>query len=126
MSSCFYIISNIEPSQGKIMTESVLKAVPSSENPIVFDLGPFLHYPIQLVVQSWQSRRPLSWFSQSNEGVVAEGQFLEAPGLPLFTLADDAGKRVSDDLPEDILAVARLMSAMNYELAQACATSQAA
>ncbi|WP_200371311.1 hypothetical protein [Marinobacter sp. DY40_1A1] len=52
------------------MTESVLNAASSSENPIVFDLAPFLNYPIQLIVQSWHSQRPLSWQSQNNEGVV--------------------------------------------------------
>lgn len=34
---------------------------------------------IQLVVQRWQSVSPLRWFSQNDEGVVAEGGFLEAP-----------------------------------------------
>lgn len=115
-----------EQSQGKSMTESVLKTTPFPENQIIFDLSTFLNYPIQLVVQSWSSQRPLSWFSQNNEGIVAEGRFLEAPGLPLFTLEDDMGRRVSDDVPESILAVTRLMPAMDFELAQACATSRAA
>src|SRR5690554_59332 len=108
------------------MTESVLNAAPSSENPIVFNLAPFLNYPIQLIVQSWHSHRPLSWQSQNNEGVVAEGKFLEAPGLPLFTLADEEGRRISDDVPDSILVIAGLMPAMDFELAQACAMSQTA
>lgn len=108
------------------MKESVLKTTPLPENHVVFDLSTFLNYPIQLVVQSWHSQNPLSWFSQNNEGIVAEGRFLEAPGLPLFTLEDDTGRRVSDDVPEGVLAVARLMPAMDFELTQACAGSQAA
>jgi hypothetical protein len=108
------------------MTESTLENLASPENHIVFDLSAILNYPIQLVVQSWHSAQPLRWFSQNNEGIVAEGRFLEAPGLPLFTLEDEKGRRVSDDVPKGILAVARLMPAMDFELAQACAASQAA
>lgn len=109
-------------SYGRVITE---KAIPP-ESQIVFDLSAILNYPIQLVVQTWHSQKPLSWFSQNSEGIVAEGRFLEAPGLPLFTLEDDAGIRISDEVPEEILAVARSMPAMGFELAQACAASQAA
>ncbi|SHK65071.1 PcfJ-like protein [Marinobacter antarcticus] len=108
------------------MTESALKNSAPSENQVVFDLSAILNYPIQLVVQSWQSAKPLRWFSRNGDGIVAEGRFLEAPGLPLFTLEDDTGRRVSDGIPEDILAVTRLMPAMDFELAQACAASEAA
>ncbi|MCK0165870.1 PcfJ domain-containing protein [Marinobacter sp. S6332] len=108
------------------MKESILKTTSFPENQVVFDLSRFLNYPIQLVVQTWHSQRPLSWLSRNDDGIVAEGSFLEAPGLPLFTLEDDLGRRVSDDVPEGILAVARLMPAMDFELAQACGASPAA
>ncbi|WP_417514720.1 PcfJ domain-containing protein [Marinobacter sp.] len=108
------------------MTESALKNSAPSENQVVFDLSTILNYPIQLVVQSWHSAKPLRWFSRNDDGIVAEGRFLEAPGLPLFTLEDGTGRRVSDGIPENILAVTRLMPAMDFELAQACSASEAA
>lgn len=92
----------------------------------VYDLSQILHYPIRVEVNSWNSRHPLHWVSYNDEGRIAEGQFLEPPGLPLFTLEDDAGRRLCDALPEPVSAVAALMPAMDFELAQACATSEAA
>ncbi|WP_100640788.1 PcfJ domain-containing protein [Marinobacter salexigens] len=108
------------------MTEPILENAAYSEHQVVFDLSTILNYPIHLVVQSWHSVSPLHWFSRNNDGIVAEGRFLEAPGLPLFTLEDDSGKRLSDGIPENILKVTRLMPALDFELAQACAASQAA
>ena len=93
---------------------------------LVFNLSHILNYPIQLAVNGWQSERPLRWSSFNTEGLVAEGQFLEAPGLPLFTLEDDEGNRLSDRIPEDIAGLARLMPAIDFELAQACTVSEAA
>lgn len=98
----------------------------AKQDRICFDLSPVLGYPIHLEVYGWQSDRPLHWLSFSNDAVVAEGRFLEAPGLPLFTLEDDEGKRLTDTVPTDISEVARLMPAMDFELAQACAVSDTA
>jgi hypothetical protein len=92
----------------------------------IFDLSPVLHYPIKLSVNRWDSERPLHWSSFNEEGVVAEGQFLEAPGLPLFTLENDEGNRLSDSIPPELSHIAQLMPAMDFELAQACAVSGAA
>lgn len=93
---------------------------------VVFDLSSILHYPIKLAVEGWRSARPLHWFSFSDEGILAEGRFLVAPGLPLFTLEDDQGQRISDHMPENIASLAGQMPALSFELAQACAVSQAA
>lgn len=92
----------------------------------IFDLRPVLHYPIKLSVNQWDSERPLRWSSFNEDGIVAEGQFLEAPGLPLFTLEDDEGNRLSDSIPPELSRIAQLMPAMDFELAQACAVSVAA
>jgi len=92
----------------------------------IFDLSPVLHYPIKLSINRWDSERPLHWSSFNDEGIVAEGQFLEAPGLPLFTLEDDEGNRLSDNIPCELSRIAQLMPAMDFELAQACAVSDAA
>lgn len=92
----------------------------------IFDLSPVLHYPIKLSVNRWDSERPLHWSSFNDEGIVAEGQFLEAPGLPLFTLEDDEGNRLSDNISTELSHIAQLMPAMDFELAQACAVSGAA
>ena len=108
------------------MTKSALKNAHPPENHVVFDLSAILNYPIQLVVNNWHSDRPLRWLSKNDDGIVAEGSFLEAPGLPLFTLEDCKGTRLSDDIPEGILAIARLMPAMDFEIAQACAAPEAA
>ncbi|MBK1885613.1 PcfJ domain-containing protein [Marinobacter sp. DY40_1A1] len=97
-----------------------------SHNTVMFDLSSVLNYSIQLTVETWDSSRPLHWFSQTDDSVLAEGRFLEAPGLPLFTLEDDSGRRVSDGIPDSVLKVTRLMPAMDFELAQACAASSAA
>lgn len=101
-------------------------ATQRSEATVVFDLSSILNYAIQLTVQTWDSSRPLHWFSKTDDSVLAEGRFLEAPGLPLFTLEDDSGRRVSDGIPDSVLEVTRLMPAMDFELAQACAASNAA
>ena len=87
---------------------------------LVFNLGHVLNYPIQLAVNGWQAKRPLRWSSFGDDGLVAEGQFLEAPGLPLFTLEDDEGNRLSDRIPEKIADLTHLMQAIDFELAQAC------
>lgn len=95
--------------------------------PIVFDLSDMLRYPIRLAVYGWESDHPLHWSSFGSDGeVVAEGQFLEPPGLPLFSLQDDNGNRLSDGIPTDVTALAKLMPSMAFELAQACAVSEAA
>lgn len=104
----------------------VTKKAMHPKTQVVFDLSAILNYPIQLVVHCWHSAKPLRWFSRNDDGILAEGRFLEAPGLPLFTLKDDRGARVSDGIPEGILVVARLMPAIDFELAQACAVSEAA
>ena len=92
----------------------------------IFDLSQILHYQIRVEVNSWDSKYPLHWVSYNDEGPIAEGLFLEPPGLPLFTLEDDAGRRLCDALPESVSNIAALMPAMDFELAQACATSEAA
>ena len=108
------------------MTSSFTKP-DSPRQLVVFDLGAMLRYPIQVAIEPWHAERPFHWFSYSPDGcAIAEGQFLEAPGLPLFTLADEQGNRLSDAIPDDVFAVTRLMPAIDFELAQACATSEAA
>lgn len=93
---------------------------------VVFDLSVILNYDIQISVEDWHSETPLKWCSKTDESILAEGRFLEAPGLPLFTLEDETGKRISDGIPLPVLEITRLMPAMAFELAQACASSQAA
>ena len=93
---------------------------------LVFNLSHVLNYPLRLIVNGWQSESPLRWSSFGADGLVAEGQFLEAPGLPLFTLEDDEGNRLSDRIPGGIAGIARLMPAIDFELAQACTVSEAA
>lgn len=93
---------------------------------VVFDLSVILNYDIQISVEDWHSETPLKWCSKTDESILAEGRFLEAPGLPLFALEDETGKRISDGIPLPVLEITRLMPAMAFELAQACASSQAA
>lgn len=93
---------------------------------VEFDLSQVLNYPITLRINGWHSDQPLHWASFNDDSLVAEGLFLEAPGLPLFRLGDDNGLRLCDAIPDEINAVCRLMPAMDFQLAQACAVSQAA
>ena len=93
---------------------------------LAFNLSQVLNYPIRLAVNSWQSERPLHWSSFGIDGLVAEGQFLEAPGLPLFALEDDEGNRLSDKVPEDVSNLTRFMPAIDFELAQTCTVSEPA
>jgi|TARA_Y100001956_G_C4092605_1_gene173675 hypothetical protein len=79
-----------------------------SSNTAVYDLSPILSCPIRVEVNSWDSRHPLHWVSYNDEGRIAEGQFLEPPGLPLFTQEDDTGRRLCDALPESVSTVAAL------------------
>lgn len=78
----------------------------------MYDLSQILHYPIRVEVTSWDSRHPRHSVSYNDEGQIASGQFLEPPGLPLFTLEDDAGQRLCDALPEPVSTAAALMPAM--------------
>jgi len=91
-----------------------------------FNLGALLNYPIQVCIEGWGSDNPLHWFSFNGQEVVAEGRFLEAPGLPLFSVQDDAGRTLADTVPDEVAAIAHLMPAMDFELAQACAMVPAA
>lgn len=92
----------------------------------VYDLSQILNYRIRVEVNRWDSEQPLHWASYNDEGQIASGQFLEPPGLPLFTLEDDKGRRLCDALPKAVSAVTSLMPAMDFVLAQACAASAAA
>lgn len=93
---------------------------------VEFDLTQVLNYPITVRINGWYSDHPLHWASFNDDGLVAEGVFLEAPGLPLFTLGDDQGRRLCDAIPGDIKAICNLIPVMDFQLAQACAVSQAA
>jgi len=97
-----------------------------STNTVEFDLSQVLNYPITVRINGWHSDQPLQWTSFNDDGLVAEGVFLEAPGLPLFTLGDDKGQRLCDAIPAEINAICGLMPAMDFQLAQACAVSAAA
>ena len=99
---------------------------PMSSKTVAFDLSQVLNYPITVRINGWHSEQPLHWASFNDDGLVAEGLFLEAPGLPLFTLSDDNGLRLCDSIPDDVNAICRLMPAMDFQLAQACAVSQPA
>ena len=101
-------------------------APPMTTNTVEFDLSRVLNYPITVRINGWHSDQPLHWASFNDGGLVAEGHFLEAPGLPLFTLADDNDQRLCDVIPEDINTICSLMPAMDFQLAQACAVSAAA
>lgn len=101
-------------------------APPMSINTVEFDLSQVLNYPITVRINGWHSDQPLHWASFNDDDMVAEGRFLEAPGLPLFTLSDDKGQRLCDAIPEDIHAICSLMPAMDFQVAQACAVSPAA
>lgn len=91
-----------------------------------FDLTHLLQYPIKIQVESWHSARPLHWMSISEGTIVAEGAFLEPPGLPLLSLQDEAGGSLLDGIPEPVLQVCEIAGSLDYELAQACACSRAA
>lgn len=95
-------------------------------NTVEFDLSAVLNYPITVRINGWHSDQPLHWASFNDNALVAEGFFLEAPGLPLFTLGDDNGHRLCDAIPPDISAICRLMPALDFQLAQACGVSPAA
>lgn len=97
-----------------------------SINTVEFDLSQVLNYPITVRINGWHSDQPLHWASFNDDNMVAEGLFLEAPGLPLFTLGDDKGQRLCDAIPDDINAICSLMPAMDFQVAQACAVSTAA
>lgn len=101
-------------------------APPMSINTVEFDLSQVLNYPITVRINGWHSDQPLHWASFNDDDMVAEGLFLEAPGLPLFTLSDDKGQRLCDAIPEDTNAICSLMPAMDFQVAQACAVSPAA
>ena len=90
----------------------------------VYDLSQILNYPIRVEVNRWDSEHPLRWASYNDEGQIASGQFLEPPGLPLFTLEDDKGRRLCDALPKPVSAVTALRPAMDFVLAQACASTK--
>lgn len=62
--------------------------------------------------------------SVQNEEPLAEGRFLETPGLPLLFLTDLSGRCLSDDIPKEVLATCEVAAWMQFEMAQACALSR--
>lgn len=93
---------------------------------LFFDLSSILGYEIHLVVYGWQARQPLNWLSHNRTVVIAWGSFLQAPGLPVFTLKDKEGSGLAEQIPLEVSRVARLMPAIDFELCQACAVSETA
>lgn len=93
---------------------------------LFFDLSSILGYEIHLVVYGWQAKQPLNWLSHNRTAVIAQGSFLQAPGLPVFTLKDKEGSGLAEQIPLEVARVARFMPAIDFELCQACAVSDAA
>jgi len=91
-----------------------------------FDLSEILQYPIEIHVEGWNSARPLYWRSTSEGETVAEGDFLESPGLPLLNLRDDHGCYLLKSIPDPVLKICSFATALEFEVAQACAISRAA
>nr|WP_299242938.1 PcfJ domain-containing protein [uncultured Halomonas sp.] len=83
------------------------------------DLTSYLHYPIQVQIQGWHGPRPFAWRSSSRGEPLAEGGFLEAPGM----LLPEAFYR---DLPPAAASLGRIAPLWYYELLQACARIPAA
>lgn len=96
---------------------------PKSNESFHFDLSPALNYPIELHVNGWQSSAPLHWRSLRDGYVVAEGEFLQAPGLPLLFLTDTRSQCLADHIPNTVLAISEIAPWLQFELAQACAYS---
>jgi len=97
-----------------------------AHNVFRFDLSEILRYPIEIIVEGWSSARPLHWVSTSEGETVAEGNFLESPGLPLLDLRDDDSCYLRNNIPEPVLNICANATSLEFEVAQACAISGAA
>lgn len=97
-----------------------------ADNLFRFDLSEILQYPIEIHVEGWSSARPLHWRSTSEGETVAEGDFLESPGLPLLNLRDEQGCYLLDTIPDPVLKICSFATALEFEVAKACAISSAA
>lgn len=82
-----------------------------------------LRYPIELHVEGWRSREPLSWESFRDGELLAKGNFLNAPGLPLLHLQDSNSHCLADEIPTSVLKLCGVAPWLEFELAQACAYS---
>ena len=86
---------------------------------LTLDLAPYLHYPLQLQIQGWHGPSPFAWRSFSDKGVLAEGGFLQTPGLPL-------PNTLVRDVPPQVLWLGRIAPQWNFALLQSCARLPAA
>jgi len=91
-----------------------------------FDLSAAFTHPMKILLHGWNSPTPFHWYSQNDNEILATGAFLQSPGLPLLSLTDHEGRRLEDNIPEPVLEVIRLAPFLDFEIAQASASSGAA
>lgn len=97
-----------------------------SKESFFFDMSQVLRYPIKLHVEGWRAPEPLSWMSFQDGEILAKGNFLKAPGLPLLYLQDSNSHCLADEIPTSVLKLCEVAPWMEFELAQACAYSNCA
>lgn len=86
------------------------------------DLSLEIGYPLSIYVNSPEHDQPLFWQSWSNNDLLADSAFLQAPGLPIAMLLSDAQL---NHIPKHALAIAMSVPGKQYQLLQSMLISPA-
>ena len=87
------------------------------------DLSKDMGYPLSIHINSTRHEQPLFWQSWSNNDLLEDSSFLQAPGLPIAMLLP---QEQLNCLPQHALAIAMSMPEKQYQLMQSMLISAAA
>ena len=94
-----------------------------SHDCLCVDLSNEMGYPLSIHINSIEHKQPLFWQSWSNDDLLVDSSFLQAPGLPIAMLLSP---EQLNNIPQQTLAIAMAMPAKQYQLIQGMLTSSAA
>lgn len=94
-----------------------------SHDCLCVDLSNEMGYPLSIHINSIEHKQPLFWQSWSNDDLLEDSSFLQAPGLPIAMLLSP---EQLNNIPQQTLAIAMAMPVKQYQLIQGMLTSSAA
>lgn len=74
-----------------------------------------------LCVKPWNHTEGLRWSTTVHGQLVAESEFLESPGIPIFDVLDDSGNALTANMPVYVVEQARRFPEIAFQIVQACA-----
>lgn len=86
-----------------------------SHDCLCVDLSNEMGYPLSIHINSIEHKQPLFWQSWSNDDLLEDSSFLQAPGLPIAMLLS---AEQLNNIPQQTLAIAMAMPVKQYQLIQ--------